>query len=931
MSSCDVMLKRLVLAAIVLIAGMSVSGCDYFRSPEQRVSRAEQFVSEGQYRRALVELKNALDKQPGLPEGRLLLAEVAFHLGDIRSAEVELKKVPPDTEPARFADLGIRIDLAAAQYKKALDALDAGPPVVTARASLYRGQALQGLGDFAAAEAEFERSVTTDPTLVDGHVGRIRSLVSLRKVDEASHLSERIIEEFPQSMSAWQVRGELLALRGDMAGAAGAFARARQLVDGRTETLRAAQVLVAHAETQVATRDVDGARATSAELSRLLPGSSIAMLVSGRVSMLSDDYAAATTQLRQLVNASPRMVQARFLLGMSLAAQGNLEQASQELREVVQQAPENVEARQLLGQVRLRLQDPDGALQVLVPAIQTNPDDPAASALFNAALATAGGDSAAVGLLESALANAPDNETLRLQLAGAYLQAGTPEKALRVLRSSEGNASDTRRSAALLVAVAQSQGVAAARAQAEQLVAKHPTDSATLGLVGGFYARTGDFETARRLLATGLERAPQDPVLLFALANTEVAAKQLGAAEKYLLEMLKLKPADTVARYRLVEIQLARGDTVSATAQLEKLRADDPQAVQPRLLLARLAIRREAIKEADALVAEAVTAGRSSVDVLSASGLLYLGAARYDQAIAKFQEATRKEPGNPAVWMYLGRAQAALDQSAAARESFERALSLRPNWVAAAGALIFMELQHGENAAAMARLETLKQARPKDPAVLALEGEVLAILRRYDEASKAFEAAYALQPAAAIAARNYAVRRTGELPQPAVLLERWVNDNPRDVSSTRLLAEAYTTASDYRRASQQYERAIALAPDDVASLNNLAWLYQQVGDGRAVDVARKAHGLAPGSAAVADTLGWILVESGRASEGLPILQQAAMGSGADKEIQYHYAVALHRTGSSAEARAVLQRLLSDREQFASRSEAERLVRGLPET
>src|SRR3546814_7859923 len=58
-------------------------------------------------------------------------------------------------------------------------------------------------------------------------------------------------------------------------------------------------------------------------------------------------------------------------------------------------------------------------------------------------------------------------------------------------------------------------------------------------------------------------------------------------------------------------------------------------------------------------------------------------------------------------------------------------------------------------------------------------------------------------------------------------------------------------------------------------LNNLAWLKNELGEPNALDYARRAHDLAPDSPEIADTLGWMLVQSkDTAEEGLALLREA---------------------------------------------------------
>ena len=85
-------------------------------------------------------------------------------------------------------------------------------------------------------------------------------------------------------------------------------------------------------------------------------------------------------------------------------------------------------------------------------------------------------------------------------------------------------------------------------------------------------------------------------------------------------------------------------------------------------------------------------------------------------------------------------------------------------------------------------------------------------------------------------------------------------------------------------------------PDNVLVLNNLAWAYQQVKDPRALETAERAYKLKPDNAAVADTLGWMLVEQGNTTRGLELLQKAVAAAPKALEIRYHLAQAWVKSG-----------------------------------
>jgi predicted Zn-dependent protease len=118
-------------------------------------------------------------------------------------------------------------------------------------------------------------------------------------------------------------------------------------------------------------------------------------------------------------------------------------------------------------------------------------------------------------------------------------------------------------------------------------------------------------------------------------------------------------------------------------------------------------------------------------------------------------------------------------------------------------------------------------------------------------------------------------------------------------------------------------------PGNPAALNNLAWLYQQQGDlASARELAERAFNLTPGSAQIADTLGWILLTQGEGGKALAYLSAANYAAPLNPNIQYHLAVAFQRLGRPADARAALERLLDSGVSFADKTDAEKLLQDL---
>ena len=112
------------------------------------------------------------------------------------------------------------------------------------------------------------------------------------------------------------------------------------------------------------------------------------------------------------------------------------------------------------------------------------------------------------------------------------------------------------------------------------------------------------------------------------------------------------------------------------------------------------------------------------------------------------------------------------------------------------------------------------------------------------------------------------------------------------------------------------------------ALNNLAWLYFEEGDSRAVGLAERAYNRAPERAEIIDTYGWLLIKSGRLEKGLSLLEKAAKRSPENGDIRYHLAAGLAEVGEQSRARRELTALLDSGKEFSEKAAARTLLNNL---
>ena len=271
--------------------------------------------------------------------------------------------------------------------------------------------------------------------------------------------------------------------------------------------------------------------------------------------------------------------------------------------------------------------------------------------------------------------------------------------------------------------------------------------------------------------------------------------------------------------------------------------------------------------------------------------------------------------------------QAAHDYDAARQTALE-AVKSRPNDIDLMRLLVSNAIVSGGREAGDKELTRLDTDPVAHALVQTMRGDLAMRDKRYAEAAEIYAVQFRDAPSAALAlTASRAYVQAGNAKRGDEFIAAWLEQHPDDVAALRLRADLQVALGQPDMAIKLNEQAMALQPEDWAVLNNLAWLYAEKGDSRALPIARRTFALNP-TVEAADTLGWILVRNNQPAAALPILSQAAEARRGDPGVQYHFAVALARTGRAVDALAVLRPVAEQTLAFPEQEEARKLVQEL---
>jgi predicted Zn-dependent protease len=389
------------------------------------------------------------------------------------------------------------------------------------------------------------------------------------------------------------------------------------------------------------------------------------------------------------------------------------------------------------------------------------------------------------------------------------------------------------------------------------------------------------------------------------LSNSFMTALQSGdlqTARSVYNTMQNMTPGSPLVRLYAAEIALAAGDVSVASADLTTLAGEAPEFQQVHAALITALLDKESFELALRQVDELLKASGENRRAAAARGPIRAAAAAAQGSVERA--------------VAIASAQVLMGEPHIATRTLDAALVKYPDSADLAAGRIALDLQARRKSDALKRALALAESQPDKALALGMLAQAQVASREYGKAVDVYEQLWKVAPSADLAVALSRAKRDAKMSDSPEPMRRWLQTKPEDYAVRLLLADAEATAGNPDKAQVEYERILRDKPNTVIALNNLAIIYGQRNDPRALPMAKKAYGITPKAPVVADTYGWLLAQSGAVKEALPLLQAAVRDSPALPEMRYHLAEVLARNGDREGARSmVLEALRGDTDFF----------------
>lgn len=890
--------------------------------------KAQEAMEKGDANTAIIHLKNALKEDDSDVAARVKLGDLYFAKGQLADAEKEYEfALSKGADDKTFILALAEAYQRAGKFDEVLDKIQPGNrgDDIESRIIGVRGFAFLGKGDIEQAKKLIGEAVSKNPKNPDIRLWEVNLYVQLKDLKQAESVLDEILKESPDYVPALVLKGNFAKSNQKLDEAVDLYTRALDK-DPKEFQARYNRGLSYFALNKDAEAEKDAALLTDLVPKHPLTNYLNALLLAKKG---QDDQATEKLQsMGAFVNEYPP---ALYLMGMLNFRNQRLEAAEANFRMLLGFAPQSADVRIFLANIYLAKGTPQKAVDLLNEIVTDSTTDQKLLGTLSNAYMKAGKADKATEILEKVISIAPDNEEAQTRLALTRLQGGNATEGLAELEKlNEKNPDNVQSSLLLAISYIQANRLEEAEKEILEIKDKMKDNPFPENLLGAIYAKMNQPDKAREAFNKAIAIKSDFSPAYFNLAGMAIVEKKFDEAQKLYESVLKFDDKSIKAYTGLATLANQAGKKDDVLKYLKMASDKNPKDPQPAIAVVDFYLSNQDTDTALMTARKLSETYPDDVYVLDVLGRTQLLAKQYDGAISTYQKLVSVNPELPMGYYRLAQSYASVKKMDEAKKSLLQAVKSNPSFILGYRDLIALAVQEKNYTEALSYAEDLKKNDPKSSLGDMVIGDIYREQGDVDKAMHAYKAGFDFQPNNMLLVKLYETNVMQKKEKEGrELLENWLEKNPDDAGVLTVYANHLLQVDEKDKAIAQYEHVLKLNPKNPMALNNLAWLYHEKNDPKAIETAKQAYDLAPAVPEVADTYGWILFKSGDKKQARTVFSKTLENAESkNPTIQYHYAFVLSEDGDKKEALKILQALLKDNPTFPEKPDAEKLLKDL---
>jgi len=572
------------------------------------------------------------------------------------------------------------------------------------------------------------------------------------------------------------------------------------------------------------------------------------------------DLTSAKAAFEDILNQFPNNQQAALLLGLIHLEEGQIDSAEALLSENLDAETAPVTIIQATALAQAEQGKPEEALAVLERALLARPDDTTLLSLYGVISLNNNQAQQGIQSISKALQLDPNKTRLHLLLAQYYVDQDQAGMALGHLRKAYAQkASDWPTTGFYLSLLVDQDEKNEAIKVRNRIATDFAADTSALWLVAMTDYQLGNTQSSISELEKLHKKVPDNLNIINALAKLYQQAEKIELAAGMWLKALEVNPGDTNFIQSLLVSKSKTLSTTDLTNWLIQQAKQNPEVALPLHSAAvEMLVNQRRVDEALQLGEsyrnnEQPLARAIRANILRGEAFLLAEKGEWKKSLKKVNSALVALPDNTGLTILASQIDVRLENYPGAIASLEKLLEKQPN-----------------------------NLRVIDEKV-----KLIALSESPENALEFVKPIWKKQASGLLAQTYFGLINRLEPDNLESSLNELLVNEPGNAGALTTLAGLNMAKGKTDLAIGQYEKALTSNPNMVPALNNLAWLLRESQPDNSLGYAKKAAELAPNSASVLDTYGWILHLNGKNGEALKIIDEALKLEPENQEILEH--------------------------------------------
>lgn len=465
-----------------------------------------------------------------------------------------------------------------------------------------------------------------------------------------------------------------------------------------------------------------------------------------------------------------------------------------------------------------------------------------------------------------------------------------------------------------------------------------------------------------------IQQYPKESNFYSLRATSDLLKKDYTNAIKSYQKAIQLSPKDPRPHIGLATVYLQSGDNTQAKNSAKHALSIDNHSIPAYLVLAEATYQGNNPQDAESILITALNKakGNSLQETNTADKLItyYILQKQPQKALTVAQNTLKHYPGNSLALSLLARSQINAKMTDQAIPTLEKLIRLDRKDARHRILLAKLLINHSGKEQEILRLldeataimpddpqaqiqktviltqlklfpkalqanKKVKKLAPESGLAEALEGNIYLAEKKPDLALAAFQKSYQIKPSAkALSAITKTMLAQGKQSEVISFLEQELKKDPNNLAAHFIVGNIYQQQHNIHNAEKHYLAILAKQPDNAIILNNLAWIYHQQNNPKALTLIEKAYKKAPDSPEIVDTYAAILIKQGNLTKGLELYRQASKLAPLNYNTQYRLAHAYALNGQNEQAIKTLKTITNSGQNFSEKAAALALLKKL---